>query len=126
MNKNDIVCGGTICKKATQCERFVGNVKPRIMPLYQYIDYSTYGCGATTNRGYEITYYCGDYGNYKMFIQKQKEDKMQQAEVKKLDNGNRLLVPTKYLQELGVEKNGTVLVVKDSNEDCIKIFKVEE
>lgn len=55
-----------------------------------------------------------------------KEDKMQQAEVKKLDNGNRVLIPTKYLEELGVERNGVVLVVKDSNEDCIKIFKVEE
>lgn len=51
---------------------------------------------------------------------------MQQAEVKKLDNGNRVLIPTKYLEELGVERNGVVLVVKDSNEDCIKIFKVEE
>lgn len=50
---------------------------------------------------------------------------MQQAVVKKLDNGNRVLLPTKFLEELGVEQNGTVLVVKDSNEDCIKIVKVE-
>lgn len=51
---------------------------------------------------------------------------MQQAEVKKLDNGNRVLIPTKYLKELGVDINGKVLIVKDSDEDCIKIYKAEE
>lgn len=50
---------------------------------------------------------------------------MTQSAIKKLSNKNRLLVPRRYLKELGIELNSDVLVVKDSDENCIKIYKIE-
>lgn len=50
---------------------------------------------------------------------------MKQALLKKLDNGNRLLIPNSFLRQLGIEKNATVLVSMDSEEECIKITKIK-
>ncbi len=49
---------------------------------------------------------------------------MKQAIRKKLDNGNRLLVPTAFLEQLDIDKNSCVLVVKDDNENFIRIYNV--
>lgn len=46
--------------------------------------------------------------------------------IKKLDNGNRVLIPNSFLQQLGIDKNSQVLVTVDDTEDCITITKIEE
>lgn len=52
---------------------------------------------------------------------------MIQAIVKKLDNyGNRVQLPIKFLKQLGIDKNDSVLISIDSSENCIKISKVDE
>lgn len=51
---------------------------------------------------------------------------MKQAIRKKMDNGNRVLIPTDFLEQLDIDKNSSVLVVKDDNDDFIRIYNVNK
>lgn len=43
-----------------------------------------------------------------------------------MDNGNRVLIPVDFLEQLDIDKNSSVLVVKDDNDDFIRIYNVNK
>lgn len=51
---------------------------------------------------------------------------MTQSIMKKLDSGNRLLLPKPFLKQLGIEDNTWVYIVKNKGEDFLRIYKCEE
>lgn len=61
-----VYCNPINCKKAKECERYIGN---HICTTNYLEDYSTMGsCTMNSENKLEIIYYCGDNGNYNKFI----------------------------------------------------------
>jgi len=49
---------------------------------------------------------------------------MQLAELKKMDQKNRIHINTDYLRLLGIKDNATVTVAVNTGENCIKIIPI--
>lgn len=57
------LCCSNKCERRFECARADINNEG----LHCVEDFSSFGAGTLTNNGYEIEYWCGKEGNYKMF-----------------------------------------------------------
>lgn len=66
----EIICAGSNCKKAKDCERYWQNAEDGVE--YMHTDYSVLGDYTSTNDGESarIVAKCGDRGGYKLFEEK--------------------------------------------------------
>ena len=66
-------CCSLQCEKKYDCAKHCFNV----VGAYPSEDYSTFGSGSISNKGCKVNYWCGEFGDYKMFelVKKQEDTK---------------------------------------------------
>ena len=69
-------CGASNCSKKEQCIKYVNNYfecHPNVVA--QFIDFSTYGWGVQTDKGFKYRYDCGDLSDgYPYFKEIKKQE----------------------------------------------------
>ena len=58
------VCGSTKCKKYNICKRAICEENK----WYNTVNWHDYGSASFTEDGIEETWFCGEYGNYALFV----------------------------------------------------------
>ena len=67
-------CISENCEKHLTCKRYVLNL-PRY-EAHTLEGLPSFGSGSCSNEGYDIDYWCGPLGNYKMYVEVEENDSL--------------------------------------------------